>query len=71
MLLERAFLVLTPATLGRRIGQLQHLRDFDLSNSAVQAKLKERYGNQLPLSETVISPVSIFDSPELVTVLRR
>ena len=56
--------------LGRRIGQLQHLRDFDLSNPAVRAKLKERYGNQLPLSETVISPVSIFNSPELVTVLR-
>jgi hypothetical protein len=57
--------------LGRQLGQLQHLRDFDLSNPAVQAKLKERYGNSLPLNETVISPVSIFDSPELVTVLNR
>jgi hypothetical protein len=57
--------------LHRRLGQLQHLRDFDLSSPAVQAKLKERYGNQLPLNETVISPVSIFNSPELVTVLSR
>jgi hypothetical protein len=57
--------------LGRKVGQLQHLRDFDLSNPAVQAKLKERYGDQLPLNETVISPVSIFNSPELVTVLNR
>ena len=57
--------------LGRRLGQLQHLRDFDLSNPAVQAKLRERYGNNLPLNETVISPVSIFNSPELVTVLSR
>ena len=57
--------------LGRRLGQLQHLRDFDLSNPAVQAKLRERYGNSLPLNETVISPVSIFNSPELVTVLSR
>ncbi|MDO7852558.1 YiiX family permuted papain-like enzyme [Hymenobacter convexus] len=57
--------------LGRRIGQLQHLRDFDLSHPAVQAKLRERYGNDLPLSETVISPASIFNSPELVTVLNR
>jgi len=57
--------------LGRKVGQLQHLRDFDLSNPAVQAKLKERYGDQLPLDETVISPVSIFKSPELVTVLSR
>ena len=55
--------------LHRRIGQLQQLRDFDLSNPAVQAKLRERYGRHLPLSETVISPASIFNSPELVTVL--
>ena len=57
--------------LGRRLGQLQHLRDSDLSNPAVQARLRERYGNSLPLNETVISPVSIFNSPELVTVLSR
>ena len=57
--------------LGRRLGQLQHLRDFDLSAPAVQAKLRERYGRNLPLNETVISPVSIFNSPELMTVLRR
>ena len=57
--------------LGRRLGQLQQLRDFDLSNPAVQVKLRERYGRNLPLTETVVSPVSIFNSPELVTVLRR
>ena len=57
--------------LHRRLGQLQHLRDFDLSHPAVQAKLRERYGARLPLNETVISPVSIFESPQLVTVLNR
>ncbi|WP_233169161.1 YiiX family permuted papain-like enzyme [Hymenobacter sp. BT523] len=57
--------------LGRRLGQLQQLRDFDLSHPAVRAKLLERYGKRLPLQETVISPVSIFRSPELVTVLSR
>ncbi|GAB3333964.1 YiiX family permuted papain-like enzyme [Hymenobacter humi] len=57
--------------LNRRIGKLQQLRDFDLSHPAVQAKMIERYGSRLPLSESVISPVSIFTSPELVTVLRR
>ena len=55
----------------RRLGQLQHVRDFDLSDPAVQAKLRERYGRNLPLNETVISPVSIFNSPELVTVISR
>ena len=57
--------------LHRQLGQLQHLRDFDLSSPAVQAKLHERYGNRLPLNEPVISPVSIFNSPELVTVAVR
>lgn len=56
--------------LGRRIGKLQRLRDFNLSSPAVQAKLRERYGNRLPLAETVVSPVSIFESLELVTVMR-
>jgi len=37
----------------------------------VQAKLSERYGNRLPLNEPVISPVSIFNRPELVTVVQR
>jgi hypothetical protein len=57
--------------LHRRIGQLQQLRDFDLSQPAVQAKLRERYGKSLPLTEPVISPASMFRSPELVTVLSR
>ncbi len=57
--------------LHRQLGQLQKLRDFDLTNPAVQAKLRERYGQQLPLDEPVISPASIFDSAELVTVVSR
>jgi hypothetical protein len=57
--------------LHRHLGKLQQLRDFDLSHPAVQAKLRERYGAQLPLSEPVISPASIFSSSELVTVVRR
>lgn len=57
--------------LHRQVGQLQQLRDFDLSHPVVQAKLRERYGAQLPLSEPVISPASIFRSPALVTVVSR
>ncbi|TYZ06462.1 YiiX family permuted papain-like enzyme [Hymenobacter lutimineralis] len=56
---------------GREIGKLQHLRDFDLSHPAVQAKLRERYGRRLPLDERVISPVQMLESPELVTVVER
>ena len=53
---------------GREIGELQTLREFDLSHPAVQAKLKERYGNRIPLTEKVISPVRMFESKELVEV---
>ncbi|OON68838.1 YiiX family permuted papain-like enzyme [Hymenobacter sp. CRA2] len=56
---------------GREIGQLQRLREFDLSHPAVQQKMRERYGSRLPLDEQVISPVRMFDSPELVTVTQR
>jgi hypothetical protein len=54
--------------LGLRIGRLQKLRDFDLSDPVVRQKMKERYGNKVPLNETVISPGEMFSSPELKTV---
>jgi|SRR6185436_1003919 len=53
---------------GLQIGKLQQLKDFDLKSSAVKAKIKERYGQNIPLNDTVISPVSIFNSDLLVTV---
>lgn len=53
---------------GLDVGKLQHLRDFDLSGEAVQKKMKERYGDKIPMDETVISPVAIFDSELLMTV---
>lgn len=56
---------------GREIGALQTLGAFDLSHPAVQQKMRERYGNRIPLDEKVISPVQIVNSPELVTVVTR
>jgi len=53
---------------GIEVGQLKKLKDFDLSSQVVKAKLKEHYGNNIPLNEPVISPVAIFDSTLLVTV---
>jgi hypothetical protein len=44
------------------IGKLQQLSDFDLSSDIVKAKLKERYGDNVPMNETVISPASMFES---------
>ena len=53
---------------GIEIGKLEKLSDFDLTNSAVKSKMKERYGAKIPLNETVISPAAIFDSENLLTV---
>lgn len=53
---------------GLEIGKLEKLRDFDLTEEAVQQKMKERYGSNIPLDEEVISPVSIFNSNLLATV---
>ena len=50
------------------IGQLEALSDFDLTSEMVQAKMKERYGNHIPLDEQVISPAAMFNSDKLITV---
>ncbi|CAM3316919.1 hypothetical protein SB6411_05209 [Klebsiella spallanzanii] len=49
-------------------GKLQKLREFDLSSPIVRAKLKERYGQKIPLDETVISPQAVFEAQQLETV---
>lgn len=53
---------------GIEIGPLKKLGDFDLSHPIVREKMKERYGDNPPLDEDVIAPVSIFDSNLLYTV---
>jgi Permuted papain-like amidase enzyme, YaeF/YiiX, C92 family len=55
-------------TTGLEIGKLQKLKDFDLSDKTVQAKMKERYGDKIPMDETVISPIAIYNSELLITV---
>ena len=53
---------------GIEIGNLEKLGDFDLSNKVVKQKIKERYGEKIPLDELVISPASLFESDKLVTI---
>jgi hypothetical protein len=53
---------------GIAIGKLQTMADFDLSNPVVKAKVQERFGDNVPLQETVISPAAMFASPLLKTV---
>ena len=53
---------------GIELGKRQKLRDFDLSHPLVQAKLKQRYGNKIPLDEEVISPQALWVSSLLEEV---
>ena len=57
-LLLRAGLEDVSRRLGIEIGALQKLREFDLTDPAVKAKMRERYGKKVPLDEPVISPGS-------------
>ena len=57
--------------IGVRVGRLQRLRDFDLSGPAVKTKMKERFGNHVPLDEMVISPGEMFSSDKLMIVEKR
>lgn len=53
---------------GLKIGNLKKLGDFDLSSPIVKKKLKQRYGNKIPLEEPMISPGNIFESDLLIKV---
>lgn len=57
--------------LGIELGKLQKIGEFNLADPVVQKKMRERYGAHLPLDEAAISPVAIFNSSRLVTVLQR
>ncbi len=54
---------------GLEVGKLQTLREFDFSKPEVQAQLKEKYGDQIPWNEKVISPERMFKSDLLMTVV--
>ena len=56
---------------GISVGTLQKLQDFNLNSPIVRAKLNERYGKNIPLNETVISPGAIFADSNLVEILNK
>jgi uncharacterized protein YycO len=53
-----------------QIGNMQQMKEFNLSDPIVAQKLKERYGTRIPLNETVISPEAIYSSDRLETVIK-
>ena len=56
---------------GIEIGQLEQLSDFDLTSDIVKAKMKERYGDNIPMDEKVISPAAMFKSKKLITIEKK
>ncbi len=56
-------------TLNIEIGKLEKLSSFDLSHPYVKNLMKKRYGENIPYDELVISPESMFQSNQLVTVI--
>ena len=46
--------------IGIEMGKTRRMKDFDLTGPAVQAQLRERYGDSIPLDETVIAPSDLF-----------
>lgn len=56
---------------GIELAPLSKLGSFNLGNPIVRSKLKERYGNHVPMDEPVIAPAAIFDSALLVTAASR
>jgi hypothetical protein len=51
-----------------KLGELQKLREFDLTHPTVKSRMRERYGTKVPLDEPVISPAGLFASPLLIEV---
>ena len=54
---------------GLSVGKPEQLRDFDLTSEPVRQLMQARYGEKIPLDESVISPVSIYNS-ELLTIVK-
>lgn len=57
--------------LGIKLSFLEKLKQFDFTVSQVKTLMKRRYGEYIPLNETVISPKAIYDSRLLKKVYRK
>ena len=56
---------------GLEIGQLETLESFDLTSPEVKSIMEERYGDNIPLDENVISPAAMFESELLELILEK
>ena len=54
---------------GIHLGKVQRVKDLNLKPKSVQKLIKARLGKRLNLNEKIITPVSIFDDPRLITIV--
>ncbi len=54
--------------LGITLSPLRTIGQFDLSHPLVRQKMRERYGDHIPMDEPVVAPSDLFASPLLETV---
>jgi hypothetical protein len=66
--LKRVVFVCSQNRLRSPKAEQETMADFDFTHPEAQAKINERFGNQLPQDERVVSPAAIFNAQELVTV---
>ena len=52
---------------GIRLAEPKPLGSFRLDHPAVKKKLRQRYGDKIPLAEPMVAPQQLFDSPLLTT----
>jgi hypothetical protein len=57
------------AAFGIELCSLQILGDFDLTSGQTREKVKEIYGNKVPLYEEVVSVEALFNSSQLITIM--
>lgn len=55
--------------LGKEVGKTQQLSNFDLSHPSVAKIVEERYGDNIPWQEKVISPQAIYECNQLELVI--
>ncbi|MCK7558622.1 YiiX family permuted papain-like enzyme [Chitinophaga sedimenti] len=53
---------------GLELGEPKPLRSYDLSSEIVKRTMEQRYGNNIPLTEKMIAPSSIYASTLLKTI---
>lgn len=53
---------------GLEVGHPKPMKEYDLTHPVVQKTMTQRYGNNIPYDELMISPGDIFDSELLMTV---